>query len=207
MNSIPAGWYPDGAEWETFWDGRGWTDRHRMRPPAVAPADDGRPDFRSARWGDSVDDVQEDAALLHGDDRLMLYASTIDSRRVTIGYEYVEGLLVAGRYVVADRYPSPQHYVDAFGSFTTLLSKDHGDPVVDRPVWEPAARRVPRDQWGAAVRRGDLRLMAAWTSPRTEIVLLLEDVGHESRLGVVCSSRTHADWIEAVRRNQALALL
>jgi|SRR6185312_13334848 len=29
--STPAGWYPNGEEWETYWDGNAWTDQNRPR--------------------------------------------------------------------------------------------------------------------------------------------------------------------------------
>lgn len=34
MTSAPAGWYPNGEGWETWWDGTGWHDQHRPVPPA-----------------------------------------------------------------------------------------------------------------------------------------------------------------------------
>lgn len=32
--STPAGWYPNGDDWETYWDGAAWTDQHRPRNAA-----------------------------------------------------------------------------------------------------------------------------------------------------------------------------
>lgn len=34
--STPAGWYPNGDQWETYWDGAAWTDQHRPRGAAAA---------------------------------------------------------------------------------------------------------------------------------------------------------------------------
>lgn len=36
--STPAGWYPNGDDWETHWDGAAWTNQHRPlnEAPAVA---------------------------------------------------------------------------------------------------------------------------------------------------------------------------
>lgn len=38
--STPAGWYPNGDHWETYWDGTAWTEQHRPRAaaPVAAPA-------------------------------------------------------------------------------------------------------------------------------------------------------------------------
>lgn len=37
--SMPAGWYPNGDVYETYWDGSAWTDQHRAKnaPPPPAP--------------------------------------------------------------------------------------------------------------------------------------------------------------------------
>lgn len=36
--STPAGWYPNGDHWETYWDGAAWTEQHRPRNAAPVPA-------------------------------------------------------------------------------------------------------------------------------------------------------------------------
>lgn len=35
--SQPAGWYPNGDEWETYWDGSQWSDQHRPKGQPVPP--------------------------------------------------------------------------------------------------------------------------------------------------------------------------
>ena len=35
--STPAGWYPNGDDWETYWDGSAWTDQHRPKEPFLPP--------------------------------------------------------------------------------------------------------------------------------------------------------------------------
>lgn len=61
--STPAGWYPNGDHWDTYWDGSAWTDQHRPRgasePAPVAEVDivstDAEPpaDLRSGNGIDS----------------------------------------------------------------------------------------------------------------------------------------------------------
>lgn len=38
MTSTAPGWYPNGDQWETYWDGTQWTDQHRPVQPAGMPA-------------------------------------------------------------------------------------------------------------------------------------------------------------------------
>lgn len=35
--SMSAGWYPNGDDWETYWDGAAWTDQHRQKQPTPPP--------------------------------------------------------------------------------------------------------------------------------------------------------------------------
>lgn len=37
MTSAPAGWYANGPEWETWWDGEQWSEHHRPRGEGVTP--------------------------------------------------------------------------------------------------------------------------------------------------------------------------
>lgn len=35
--SMAAGWYANGDDWETYWDGAAWTDQHRPKQPTPPP--------------------------------------------------------------------------------------------------------------------------------------------------------------------------
>lgn len=48
--STPAGWYANGDDYETYWDGTAWTDQHRQKGPQAPPP----PPPRSAA-GDSTE--------------------------------------------------------------------------------------------------------------------------------------------------------
>lgn len=34
---MSAGWYANGDDWETYWDGSAWTDQHRPKQPTPPP--------------------------------------------------------------------------------------------------------------------------------------------------------------------------
>lgn len=84
----PAGWYPNGEEWETYWDGSAWTDQHRPKSAADGPPEE-----------------SPVAELTAGDGRtqaLLSFVSHIDGKnaRVSIWPDRVEwdrkGLLSTG---------------------------------------------------------------------------------------------------------------
>nr|WP_274635518.1 SHOCT domain-containing protein [Microbacterium bovistercoris] len=51
--STPAGWYPNGDDWETYWDGTSWTDQNRSRG-AAAVADSEESTDADLQKGDGV---------------------------------------------------------------------------------------------------------------------------------------------------------
>lgn len=66
--STPAGWYPNGDNWETYWDGTAWTEQHRSKEPQL-PAPPSPPTA-------TVVDVSQ-AALLK-------FTSHIDGKNATV---------------------------------------------------------------------------------------------------------------------------
>lgn len=63
MTSTPAGWYPNGDQWETYWDGAQWTDQHRAVAPAGMPAPPASP-ANAAAAIPAAESFSEDGALL-----------------------------------------------------------------------------------------------------------------------------------------------
>lgn len=92
----PAGWYANGDEWETYWDGSGWTDQHRPRTTAVP---------RPAAGSTPAEDTPVEADLRAGDGKtepLLAFISHIEGKnaRVYIWPDRVEwdrkGMLSTG---------------------------------------------------------------------------------------------------------------
>lgn len=100
MTNTPAGWYPNGDQWETYWDGAQWTDQHRPKAPSSPPP----PPPASA--AEMVEDDPVDEADLHtgdGRDRPLLdFVSHINGKnaRVFVWPDRIEwdrkGLMGAG---------------------------------------------------------------------------------------------------------------
>lgn len=63
MSTNAAGWYPNGDQWETYWDGAQWTDQHRQVAPAGMPAPPAPP-AAAAAAEPAVESFTNDGALL-----------------------------------------------------------------------------------------------------------------------------------------------
>lgn len=90
LMSTPAGWYPNGDQWETYWDGSGWTDQHRPVAPVGMPAPPAPPATQVA--------VQEPAAAYSDDGALLRFKSHINGKNadVAIYPDRVEWVIARG---------------------------------------------------------------------------------------------------------------
>ena len=74
--STPAGWYPNGDQWETYWDGSAWTDQHRPVAPAVPPPPPAPPTVTVAQ--------EESTATFTDSGALMAFKSHIDGKNADV---------------------------------------------------------------------------------------------------------------------------
>lgn len=91
--STPAGWYPNGEQWETYWDGAAWTDQHRPVAPAGMPAPPAPPTTQV-----SVQDPEQGAAAYTDDGALMRFKSHVGGKNadVAIYPDRVEWVMARG---------------------------------------------------------------------------------------------------------------
>lgn len=61
--SMSAGWYPNGDDWETYWDGTAWTDQHRQKQPTPPPPPP-TPPVATATAPDEATAYSADGALM-----------------------------------------------------------------------------------------------------------------------------------------------
>lgn len=88
--STPAGWYPNGDQWETYWDGTAWTDQHRPVQPIGMPAPPAPPV--------STQVVETGTASFSDDGALLKFKSHIDGKNadVAIYPDRVEWIMARG---------------------------------------------------------------------------------------------------------------
>lgn len=72
---MAAGWYANGDEWETYWDGSAWTDQHRPKQPPMPPAPTAPPAPPVAAAA---------PAAFTGDGSLMTFKSHIDGKNADV---------------------------------------------------------------------------------------------------------------------------
>ncbi len=98
------------------------------------------------------------------------------------GYDFLEGSLVAGQYLVLQRPVNGlNEFIDYYESLKTSLTEHYGQPGEDRTVWTNDLYQPLPDYWGIAVQMGHLRYAARWDTPDGMITIELTG-NHHSRL-------------------------
>ncbi|SPP66433.1 exported hypothetical protein [Nitrospira lenta] len=106
------------------------------------------------------------------------------------GYEFQEGSLVAGHYLVLQRPVNGlNEFIDYYAALKRSLSEHYGQPREDRIVWTNDLYQPLPDYWGIAVQMGHLRYAARWDTPAGMITVELTG-NHHSRLAI--DYRSHA---------------
>ena len=98
------------------------------------------------------------------------------------GYDFQEGSLVAGQYLILQRPVNGlNEFIDYYQVLKTSLTEHYGQPGEDRTVWTNDLYQPLPDYWGIAVQMGHLRYAARWDTPAGMIRIELTG-NHHSRL-------------------------
>jgi hypothetical protein len=100
------------------------------------------------------------------------------------GYDFQEGSLVAGQYLVLQRPVNGlNEFIDYYSALKTSLTHTYGQPTEDQSVWKNDLYQPLPDYWGIAVQMGHLRYAARWETP--DGIITIELTGnHHSRLAI-----------------------
>lgn len=131
--------------------------------------------------------------LLRDDQGQLIYSRTLADHGVLEGYNFRDGSLVRGQYLLLQRPINRlNEFIDYYAAVKQALIESYGTPTQDQVLWENDLYQSLPDYWGVAVMIGYLRYAATWeTSEGTITVSLTGD--HHSRLTIDYRSR---DFLE-----------
>jgi hypothetical protein len=179
-------------------------------PPATAPFDDiddatlqaevtkqalAFLDTLHTHWGKGPEQLR--SAVLGTIEReeqgKLIYLRNIHDHGVLEGYEFRQGSLVRGHYMLLQR---PLHGLNEFiGYYMSLkqaLNGVYGEPTLDRIVWDNDLYQPLPDYWGVAVMIGHLHYHARWDTSEGTITLELTGNRHSRLLLRFKSARQEA---------------
>lgn len=139
-----------------------------------------------AHWGSSPTSLRDTVTgEIERDEReTLVVAKYFADHDILEGYDFREGSLVAGQYLVMQRPVNGlNEFIDYYQAIKTSLTEHYGQPSEDLIVWSNDLYQPLPDYWGVAVQLGQLRYAASWTT--SDGLVTVELTGnHHSRLAI-----------------------
>lgn len=139
--------------------------------------------FRKVLWGMSPKQAKEiETAEFVKEEKgggaikglnLLVYKDNIVGLDCFIAYYFAEDKLTRGRYIVLEEHSNKNLYISDFKDIKNQLTKKYGKPKNDEAIWLDDLYKDDPSDYGLAISLGDLRYLAEWDSPETEIQLVL----------------------------------
>lgn len=137
-------------------------------------------------WGTSPESLRHDVTGdIERDERdALVVAGYFADHGVLEGYDFREGSLIAGQYLLLQRPVNGlNEFIDYYHALKTSLTEQYGQPGEDRTVWTNDLYQPLPDYWGIAVQMGHLRYAASWTTADGLVTVELTG-NHHSRLTI-----------------------
>ena len=146
-------------------------------------------------WGSSLGAIRDQVTGdIERDEReALVVAGYFADHGVLEGYDFREGSLIAGQYLLLQRPVNGlNEFIDYYHALKTSLTEQYGQPSEDRTVWTNDLYQPLPDYWGIAVQMGHLRYAASWHTP--DGIVTVELTGnHHSRLMIEYRSAASLD--------------
>ncbi len=135
------------------------------------------PDFRSVRWGMTMEEVMaaetEVALIVVTGEPALAGNCTVAGRKARLYYQFSDSQLSEAFYAFEDTHTNSNLYIDDFTDMKELLTLKYGPPALDTAIWKHNLYRNRPDEWGFALISGDVKFRAEWETARTRVSLLL----------------------------------
>jgi hypothetical protein len=147
-------------------------------------------------WGQSQAALREAVTgdLVRIDQGKLIYSRTLADHGVLEGYDFREGSLVRGQYLIVQRPINRlNEFIDYYGAVKQALIDSYGTPTQDQVLWENDLYQPLPDYWGVAVMIGYLRYAATWETSEGTIAISLTGDRH-SKLTIDYRSRAFVEY-------------
>jgi hypothetical protein len=154
-------------------------------------------------WGSSPESLRGKVTgdIERNEREALVVAKRFADHGVLEGYDFREGSLIAGQYLVLQRPVNGlNEFIDYYRALKTSLIESYGPPAEDQAVWSNDLYQPLPDYWGIAVQMGHLRYAAGWDTPDGRITVELTG-NHHSRLTINYRSK---DSLEPSRNTESL---
>jgi tetratricopeptide (TPR) repeat protein len=145
----------------------------QMTTPQKPPVKDIKFDYRNTRWGMTKEQVKasETMKIVYEKESVILYHGELAGMETTVHYTFKEKMLLGCVQRFIGNYIDDNNYILDYKKAKDALTHKYGPPVTDEQLWSNNTYKDNPQDWGFAVRRGDLVFRSSWKFNYTEIGL------------------------------------
>ena len=141
--------------------------------PQKPPVKDIKFDFRNTRWGMTKEQVKasETMKIVYEKESVILYHGEVAGVETTVYYTFKKNMLLGCVQRFIEYHIDDNNYILDYKKAKDALTHKYGPPVTDEQLWSNDVYKDNPQDWGFAVRRGDLVFRSRWKFNYTEIGL------------------------------------
>lgn len=136
-------------------------------------------DFKSFRWGDSQEVVEEkegdpdrDGDMTAYKAHYIVYETTVAGKDALLAYYFCDDGLFQTRYILTESHSNENLYIDDYSDVRRALSKKYGEPSVDWEDWQDSDKKsYYASKKGDALSYGYLSYLTCYALERTDILM------------------------------------
>jgi hypothetical protein len=169
------------------------------------------PHFRRASWGMSELEVRdsEDQEPIRERPNVLVFAGRVAGLPCDFIYIFVADQLVRTKYIFTVEHSYDNDFIQDYDSLKTLLKEKYGLPVSrngkqSEQLWTNDLYQDDPEDWGMAISMGHLMYCSNWSTPDTDIFLMLTGDNYEIELLIEYTSKSHAEMEDETTQQRHL---
>ncbi len=155
--------------------------------------------FRTAIWGDSIEQVKDNEIeqLLDEKEDTVAYIGNICGYESTIIYTFNQNKLFEGGYYISNIYTSAGQYISAYNALKSELNKKYGTPSEDEIINFEQDSLIEMAGASRALEYGYVAYRARWETSTTNIMLGMMSENYEVCIVLNYTDKNYTDESQA----------
>ena len=161
-------------------------------------------DFKKIIWGmlrEQVTENETEKVLSDKDNHLVYYGVEVANMNAYLYYFFANKQLVRTQYIFIDKHTNENLFIDDYNKLVAILTTKYGIPEYDRGIWSDNSYKKDKEDWGKAIKYGDVTFQAFWETDTTKILCDLSGDNYEIDLVIQYGSK-RLGYLEAQEKEK-----
>jgi hypothetical protein len=148
-------------------------------------------DFKKVIWGmlkEQVKESETEETPTDGD-YYLAYVVEVANMDAYLYYVFANKQLVRTKYYFTEEHTNEKLFIDDYNKLVDILTTKYGIPEYDQGYWSDDLYKKDKEDWGKAVKYGDVYFQAFWETDTTKILCHLSGDNYEIELAIHYKSK------------------